>query len=102
MSPAKAARQETGWGPWIRFYTLLLLIFFEVALFVFQNVEKKRLGYELSVLVAQKKQLMATKELLLTGSLKGEDPREIAELIRSSSMELDLYRWPVLRIPNHG
>ncbi len=102
MSPAKAARQETGWGPWIRFYSLLLLIFFEIALFVFQNVEKKRLGYELSVLVAQKKQLMATKELLLTDALKGQHPADIAELVRSSSLELDLYRWPVLRIENHG
>ncbi|MCA9432742.1 MAG: hypothetical protein KC940_19665 [Candidatus Omnitrophica bacterium] len=102
MSPSKSSRQESGWGPWIRFYTLLLLIFFEIAVFVFQNVEKKRLGYELSVLVAQKKQLMATKETLLTDALKGQYPDEIAELVHSSSMELDLYRWPVLRIPNHG
>lgn len=102
MSPSRSSESETGWGPWIRFYSLLLLIFFEVAVFVFQNVEKKRLGYELSVLVEQKKQLMATKELLLTDALQGQHPREIADLVRSSSLELDVYRWPVLRIPNHG
>lgn len=94
--------RETGWGPWIRFYSLILLIFFEVAVFVFQNVEKKRLGYELSVLVEQKKQLMATREMLYTEALQGQHPREIAELVRSGSLELELYRWPVLRIPNHG
>lgn len=102
MSPSRNMEREAGWGPWIRFYSLILLIFFEVAVFVFQNVEKKRLGYELSVLVDQKKQLMAAKEMLQTEALKGQHPGEIADMVRSSSLELDLYRWPVLRIPNNG
>jgi hypothetical protein len=86
---------EAGLGPWIRFYALLLLIFFEVVAFVFQNIEKKRLGYELSVLVRHKVRLTEARERLRAPLLEWERLDELAGIVRSASLELEPNRWPV-------
>lgn len=81
--------------PWFRFYALLLLIFFEVVAFVFQNIEKKRLGYELSVLVRHKVRLTDTREQQKSSLFEWENLDQLAGVVRSASMELEPNRWPV-------
>jgi hypothetical protein len=84
----------TGLAPWIRFYALLLLVFFEVVAHVFQNIEKKRLGYELSVLVRHKVRLTEARERQRTGVLEWERLDQLAGIVRSASMNLEPNRWP--------
>jgi hypothetical protein len=96
LSPSnKRASEGAGWGPWLRFYGLLLLIFFEVVVFVFQNIEKKRLGYELSVLVKHKRLMIETREQQNASLLEWERLDSAAERVRSASLELQPNRWPV-------
>lgn len=89
-------RKGTNWGPWIRFYALLLLIFFEFVALVFQNIEKKRLGYELSVLVKHKRRLVETMERQRFSLLEWERLDQVEGAVRSASMELEPNRWPVV------
>lgn len=91
----KRDSQGAGWGPWLRFYGLLLLIFFEVVAFVFQNIEKKRLGYELSVLVKHKRLMIETREQQNASLLEWERLDSVADRVRSASLELAPNRWPV-------
>jgi len=97
-SKQSIATQSIGWGPWLRFYALLLLIFFEVVAYVFQNIEKKRLGYELSVLVGHKKEMMETMERQGNSLLQFEKLDEIAARAGLSSVALAPNRWPVVRL----
>lgn len=87
--------------PWFRFYALLLLIFFEVVAFVFQNIEKKRLGYELSVLVRHKARLIETREREKSSLLDWENLDQLAGVVRAASMELESNRWPIAWIHRH-
>lgn len=91
-------RGGSNWGPWIRFYALLLLIFFEVTTFVFQNIEKKRLGYELSVLVKHKRRMIETRERQRSSLLEWERLEQVAGSVRGASMDLEANRWPVVRL----
>jgi hypothetical protein len=88
----------SNWGPWIRFYALLLLIFFEVTAFVFQNIEKKRLGYELSVLVKHKRRMIETRERQRSSVLEWERLEQVAGSVRDASLDLEANHWPVVRL----
>lgn len=90
-----------GLAPWVRFYALLLVIFLEVVAFVFQNIEQKRLGYELSVLVRHKVRLTEAREKQKAGILEWESLDQLAEIVHSASMELEPNRWPVVWVDHH-
>ncbi len=92
---------SSGLAPWIRFYALALLIFFEVVAYVFQNIEKKRLGYELSVLVRHKVRLTEAREKQRAALLEWESLDQLAGVVRSASLELEANRWPVAWIERH-
>jgi len=94
-------REKSKWGAWIRFYALLLLIFFEVVAFVFQNIEKKRLGYELSVLVKHKRRMIDIREHQKTSLLEWEDLGKVASFVESASMDLEPNPWPVVWLTRH-
>lgn len=85
----------------MRFYALLLVIFLEVVAFVFQNIEQKRLGYELSVLVRHKVRLTEAREKQRAGLLEWESLDQLAGIVHSASMELEPNRWPVAWIDPH-
>ena len=88
-------------APWVRFYALLLVFFLEVVAFVFQNIEEKRLGYELSVLVRHKVRLTEAREKQKSGLLEWESLDQLAGIVRSASLELEPNRWPVAWIDRH-
>ncbi len=85
----------------MRFYALLLVFFFEVVAFVFQNIEQKRLGYELGVLVRHKVRLTEAREKQKAGLLVWESLDQLAGIVRSASLELEPNHWPVAWIDRH-
>jgi hypothetical protein len=90
--------QEKKLTQWIRFYSLLVVIFLLVVAYVFQNIEEKRLGYELNVLVGHKIRLTEARERQRTALLEWESLDQLAEVVRSASMELEPNRLPVVWI----
>jgi hypothetical protein len=101
-SNRRPSEKNSQWGPWFRFYLLLFLIFCEVVAYVFQNIEKKRLGYELSVLVRHKARLMETRETLISQVMDVEHLTEIATAVEAASMEIKVSHWPVVWLPRKG
>jgi len=87
-----------GLVPWFRFYGLLLLIFLEIVVFVFQNIEEKRLGYELSVLVRHKVRLTEAREKQRSSLMEWEGVDQLAGIVKSASLELEPNRWPIVWI----
>lgn len=90
-----------SWNFWCRFYLILLLIFAELVTYAFQNIEKKRLGYELAVLVKHKRQLMETRNSKRNELLLSESLPEIAATVQSASLELQPNYWPIVWVGNH-
>jgi hypothetical protein len=79
----------------------LLLIFFEVVALVFQNIEKKRQGYELSVLVKHKRRMIETREHQRASLTEWERLDQVADAVQSASLELEPNPWPVAWVSRH-